>query len=429
VSESAQTSNPEPEKLPAINGSNLGTGGRPTKRTAELEAELLAAIEGGATFGLACELVSISYVIFCLWRRQDPDFAARIDAASARGDMARLKTINEHGEQDWRAPAWLLERRRPLEYGRQAAQINVSANAAAAVGANGKPPTVFESVVLSDVDFIKLTHHPDYSPKEPVLAGVPPELTPPLQKNGEPTGYVISESLAAIDKRVLEQTGRTEDGPLQNITVVHVSDVEFLALCGHPLYERKPVLIRVDGRQDDTPPELADSLARKDKNIVVTSESVAKVKARRYAEIHARAKALLDRVTNTGNSQDSAEQPPVASAPVAAELSVASTDGAPANEPLPNKPSAWWAKFIFGGGVISRDDATQALRLILGESRIAHDERALDFQTEQVVKSAFCQVLEKLTGSDLGWRTMAQIYERAQARERLWADHCPCGSR
>jgi hypothetical protein len=54
------------------------------------------------------------------------------------------------------------------------------------VGANGKPPTFFEAMVLSDLDFIKLSNHPDYSRKEPVLDGVPPELTPPLHKNGEP---------------------------------------------------------------------------------------------------------------------------------------------------------------------------------------------------------------------------------------------------
>jgi hypothetical protein len=73
--------------------------------------------------------------------------------------------------------------------------------------------------------------------------------------------------------------------------------------------------------------------------------------------------------------------------------------------------------------VIPKVEATLAVRMILNELRIAVDERALDFGTDNVVKSAFCKVLEQLTGSDLGWRTMVQIYERQQARERLWADH------
>jgi hypothetical protein len=87
------------------------------------------------------------------------------------------------------------------------------------------------------------------------------------------------------------------------------------------------------------------------------------------------------------------------------------------------KPASWWAKFIFGGAVIPKAEAILAVRMILGELQIAVDERALDFQTEQVAKSTFCQVLEKLTGSDLGWRRLCQIYERQQARERIWADH------
>src|SRR5215472_2575367 len=111
------------------------SGSIPSKRTAELETQLLEAIEGGASFKLACELVSVSEAVFCLWRRQDPEFAARVDAASARGDMARIRKVEQHGDQDWRAPAWLLERRRPLEFGRQAAQINVTANAATVAGA------------------------------------------------------------------------------------------------------------------------------------------------------------------------------------------------------------------------------------------------------------------------------------------------------
>jgi hypothetical protein len=86
------------------------------------------------------------------------------------------------------------------------------------------------------------------------------------------------------------------------------------------------------------------------------------------------------------------------------------------------KPASWWGQFIFPGALIPKADATLALRLILSQLRISVDERALDFQTDQIVRSTFCQMLEKLTGSDLGWRTMIQLYERAQARERLWSD-------
>jgi hypothetical protein len=57
--------------------------------------------------------------------------------------------------------------------------------------------------------------------------------------------------------------------------------------------------------------------------------------------------------------------------------------------------------------------------LILSELRITFDERALDFQTDQIVQATFCEALAKLSDSDLGWRTMTQIYERELRR----ADH------
>ena len=47
-------------------------------------------------------------------------------------------------------------------------------------------------------------------------------------------------------------------------------------------------------------------------------------------------------------------------------------------------------------------------------------ERVLDFKTDRIVQTTFCEALEKLTDSDLGWRTMTQIYERElQRTDRL----------
>jgi hypothetical protein len=165
-------------------------------------------------------------------------------------------------------------------------------------------------------------------------------------------------------------------------------------------------------------------LERENQNIIVTSESRARVASERHARIRARAIELLDACqANKGNGQPGAAPAPIVEEPVSAQGAAPAKNGASAQEPLPTKPSSWWRPFVFGGGLIPKGDVILALRMILGELRIPIDERALDFGTEQVAKSTFCQVLEKLTGGDLGWRTMGQIYERAQARERLWADH------
>jgi hypothetical protein len=51
------------------------------------------------------------------------------------------------------------------------------------------------------------------------------------------------------------------------------------------------------------------------------------------------------------------------------------------------------------------------------------DVRALEFPTDNVVQASFCRALEKVTGSDLGWRTFVGIHERQRMRERLRTDH------
>jgi transposase len=218
------------------------------------------------------------------------------------------------------------------------------------------------------------------------------------------------------------------NGTPHNVQTIIVSDLEFVGLKRHPAYTHRPGVVR---QSEQVPPELDGALQRADGNIIVTSESRARATSERHARIHAETKRLLDacqtnkgsdaRATNTGNGQGSAQQLPAASEPASSQVPTVPTDNAPAEEPHPTKPSSWWRPFIFGGAVIPKVEAILAVRLILDQLRITVDERALDFQTEQVAKSTFCQALEKLTGSDLGWRTMAQIYERAQARERLWA--------
>jgi hypothetical protein len=159
-------------------------------------------------------------------------------------------------------------------------------------------------------------------------------------------------------------------------------------------------------------------------NVVVVGPERAKILATRYEQIRAKSIALLDaREAGSGNGQGSAPQAVASPEPVSVQVPAPPTDGAPAQESLPTRPAIWWAKFIFGGAVIPKAEATLAMRMILNELRITVDERALDFGTDNVVKSTFSKVLEQLSGSDLGFRTMVGIYERQQARERLWADH------
>jgi hypothetical protein len=88
------------------------------------------------------------------------------------------------------------------------------------------------------------------------------------------------------------------NGTPHNVQMVVVSDLEFVGLKRHPAYKYRPGAVP---EAEQVPPELAGTLERENRNIIVTSESAAKAKARRYAEIRARTKELVDSLpANTG---------------------------------------------------------------------------------------------------------------------------------
>jgi hypothetical protein len=206
----AKKAQPKPARLSGANHT-----GRPTKKTKGLVATLLRLISGGGPYELCCQAVGITRETFCDWRRRDAHFADLVDRAAAKGSLARLKKIEQHGEKDWRPLGWMLERRHAEFFAPAQAQLNVTDQAAVVNG----------------------------------------------------------------------------NGASHNVQMVVVSDLEFVGLKRHPAYTHRPGIIR---EAEQVPPELAGTLERGNRNIVVTSESAAKAKARRYAEIRAHTKALLD---------------------------------------------------------------------------------------------------------------------------------------
>jgi hypothetical protein len=262
--------------------------GRPTKKTPTLVATLLRLISDGGPYDLCCKAVGITRETFYDWRRDDPAFAARVEQAAAKGSLDRLKKIEQHGQNDWHAFGWMLERR-----------------------------------------------HPEYFAKAE-------------------TQLTVNQSVST--------------GPA---------------------------------------------------NVIVLGPERAKVLATRYQQIRAKTIAMFEGQTgNTGNGSQAEAQPPRRTElpAFAAVVEEATGPTVPTSEPSP--PFAWWRQFLFPvlGTLIHKTEATKALRLILGELRIVAEEQRLSFQTDHITQATFCEVLEKLTGGDLGWRTMVQIYERELRR-------------
>lgn len=93
--------------------------GRRTVRTPENAAKIEQAIEAGLTHKLAAAYAGMSDDTFYRWRAADADFAARIDAAEARGALACVARIRQAAPDDWRAAAWILEHRHKEAFGKR----------------------------------------------------------------------------------------------------------------------------------------------------------------------------------------------------------------------------------------------------------------------------------------------------------------------
>jgi hypothetical protein len=364
---------------------------------------LFDAIKEGVPYKLACMAAGISYECLQNWRQNDPAFNRQVEELVAKPAIDLFKVIRDQAPETWQAGAWTLERRFPEMFAKPEAQLNIVATAQAAA-INGTPHNI-QTIIVSDLEFVGLKRHPAYTHRpggvRQAEQEVPPELAGTLERGNENI-VVTSESAAkAKARRYAEIRARTE------------------AL----LDARGPNTDKADAPlKGQLSPELDGSLCREDENIVVVSESKADIQKRRLTEarerLEARHNTLEAGATNTESVAGEAPRP-------GESVPAVPTDNVPASSSSSQKSASWWRQFVFPvlGRLIQKADAVQALKLVLAELRIDVDDRLLDFATDPVAQSVFCQMLEKLTGSDLGWRQLCQIYERQQARERLWTDH------
>ena len=103
---------------------------RPTKYSDEAAARILQALEVGATYELAARYGGISFDTFLRWRKRYAGFATHLHAAEGKAALRWLVKINQAAGGDWRAAAWMLERRYPHDYGRTVQEQHHTGDAA-----------------------------------------------------------------------------------------------------------------------------------------------------------------------------------------------------------------------------------------------------------------------------------------------------------
>lgn len=97
---------------------------RPSKLTPEIQTRLCQLLQAGNTHEVAAEACGINVSTFYTWKREKPEFAAAVDRAEAEAEavlVARISRAAANGS--WRAAGWLLERRNPEKWSRDAKPV------------------------------------------------------------------------------------------------------------------------------------------------------------------------------------------------------------------------------------------------------------------------------------------------------------------
>lgn len=109
--------------------------GEGVKLTPEIQNKIVAALRVGCPLNTAAAYANVVSSTFNNWLRRGRDgeqpyrgLVEQIDLAIADGKMRDLVRIDQGADKDWRAAAWKLERRFPLEFGEKTqSEITVQA--------------------------------------------------------------------------------------------------------------------------------------------------------------------------------------------------------------------------------------------------------------------------------------------------------------
>ena len=111
--------------------------GRRSKVTEGRIEALVIALGTGCTREAAARHAGIDRTTLYRWVERDQAIRARVEKAEADVEVRLAAEIVQAAPDDWRAAAWMLERRRPTSYGRaQAATATAAMTAAPTPGPN-----------------------------------------------------------------------------------------------------------------------------------------------------------------------------------------------------------------------------------------------------------------------------------------------------
>lgn len=105
-----------------------GKVGRPSVFTEPIKKVLLESVQAGQSFAQACRRARIDPSTLSHWAAEVDEIGEKskyfqfindLMQAEATGQLALILTVKSATKADWKAAAWLLERKWPDEYGRK----------------------------------------------------------------------------------------------------------------------------------------------------------------------------------------------------------------------------------------------------------------------------------------------------------------------
>ncbi len=139
-------------------------------KTREDREELLTNLREGMSIQAACALSGISRATYYMWMEKDEEWAEEVEFAKRFAEPVLLSRIKscaaERGE--WRAYAWILERRWPQEWGpKQEIEINQTTN-------DGGADMVRQMIEQTDRRVMESTHEENTDLADSELVEPPP---------------------------------------------------------------------------------------------------------------------------------------------------------------------------------------------------------------------------------------------------------------
>lgn len=160
--------------------------GKPNIDESDIDA-FLGALAAGLPPLKAASITGYSREAFLARRRKDAAFAVRWDATVMQTILRHIKTIEDAGKKDWRATAWLLERRWPEMFARPECQEDIEIGMGAARKAD------VEAATSEKVARTKM-----------LLAGTDPDAV----ANDEAKIRAIAEGIMALRPRATDQPAK-----------------------------------------------------------------------------------------------------------------------------------------------------------------------------------------------------------------------------